>query len=37
MFLILLKERFRVRLERLRRWAKGDNSDYAPMSPIEFL
>jgi len=23
-----------VRLERLRRFAKGDNRDYAPMSPI---
>jgi len=23
-------------LERLRRFAKGDNKDYAPMSPIEF-
>jgi len=25
-----------VRLEILRRFAKGDNRDFAPMSPIEF-
>ena len=25
-----------VRLERLRRFSKGDNRDYAPMSPILF-
>jgi len=25
-----------VRLERLRRFAKGDNRDYAPMSPMKF-
>jgi len=24
-------------LERLRRFARGDNRDYAPMSPIELL
>jgi len=29
--------RFMVRLERLRRFAKGDNRDYAPMCPISFL
>jgi len=28
---------FRVRLERLRRFAKGDNRDYAPLSPIRLL
>ena len=26
-----------VRLERLRRFAKGDNRDYTPMSPILLL
>jgi len=26
--------RSRVKLERLRRFAKGDNRDYAPISPI---
>ena len=31
---ILLLFKFRVRLERLRRFAKGDNRDYAPLSPI---
>jgi len=31
---ILLPSRFVVRLERFRRFAKGDNRDYAPMSPI---
>jgi len=31
---ILLLFRFRVRLERLRRFAKGDNRDYTPKSPI---
>jgi len=31
---ILLLNRLRVRLERLRRFAKGDNRDVAPMSPI---
>jgi len=25
-----------VRLDRLRRFAKGDNRDYAPISPISF-
>ena len=34
---ILLPLRFRFRLERLRRFAKGDNSYYAPMSPILLL
>jgi len=29
---ILVLSRFMVRLERLRRFAKGDNRDYAPMS-----
>ena len=33
---ILLLFRPRVRLERLRRFAKGDNRDSAPMSPILF-
>jgi len=28
---------FKVRLERLSRLAKGDNRDYAPMSPILLL
>jgi len=31
---ILLYVRSRARLERLRRLAKGDNRDSAPMSPI---
>jgi len=31
---ILMLFRYIVRLERLRRFAKGDNRDYAPMSPI---
>jgi len=31
---IWLLKRFRVNLERLRRFAKEDNRDYAPMSPI---
>ena len=31
---ILLALRSRVRLERLRRFVKGDNRDYAPMSTI---
>ena len=31
---ISLLSRFRVRLERLRRFAKGDNRDYAPFTPI---
>ena len=34
---IWLLVRPRVRLERLRRFAKGDNRDYAPMSPIWLL
>jgi len=34
---IWLLFRFRVRLERLRRFAKGDNKDYAPMSSIRLL
>jgi len=34
---ILLLPRFRVRLERLRRFSKGDNRDLAPMSPILLL
>ena len=34
---ILLLFRFRVKLERLRRFAKGDNKDYAPIIPIRFL
>ena len=33
---ILFLSRFRVRLERLWRFAMGYNRDYAPMSPIEF-
>jgi len=33
---ISLLPRKTARLERLRRFAKGDNRDYAPMSPIEF-
>ena len=33
---IPLLSRFRVRLERLWRFAMGYNRDYAPMSPIEF-
>ena len=37
MFPILLSSRFRVRFERLRRFAKGDNRDYAPMCPISLL
>jgi len=32
-----LLSRFRVRLERLKRLSKGDNRDYAPMSPIRLL
>jgi len=31
---LLLNLRFRVMLERLRRFAKGDNRDYAPFTPI---
>jgi len=31
---IPLPYRFMVRLERLRRFAKEDNRDYAPMCPI---
>jgi len=31
---IWLSLRFRFRLERLRRFAKGDNRDYAPRCPI---
>jgi len=31
---IRLLKRFRVKLERLRRFSKGYNRDYAPMSPI---
>jgi len=34
---ILLLFRKRVRLERLRRFVKGDNRDEAPMSPILLL
>jgi len=34
---ILLLFKFRVRLERLRRFAKGDNRDYAPFTPIWLL
>jgi len=34
---ILLALRSRVRLERLRRFVKGDNRDYAPMSTIPLL
>jgi hypothetical protein len=34
MFPILLLSRFMVRLEILRRFAKGGNKDYAPMCPI---
>jgi len=37
MFPIRLLFRFRVRLERLRRSAKGDNRDYAPMCSISSL
>ena len=33
---IWLLFKFKVRLERLRRFAKGDNRDYAPMRPIWF-
>ena len=29
-------KRERVRVDRLRRFAKGDNRDYAPYSPISF-
>ena len=29
--------RFRVRLERLRKFVKGDNRNFAPMSPIELF
>jgi len=36
MFPIRLLLRFRVKLERLRRFDMGDNRDYALMSPIEF-
>jgi len=32
-----LLSRFRARLERLRRFAKGDNRDYAPMPPIRLF
>jgi len=32
---IELLVRSKARLERLRRFTKGDNRDYAPMSPIE--
>jgi len=31
---ILLKYKSRVRLERLRKFAKGDNRDYAPVPSI---
>ena len=34
---IPLLSRFRVRLERFRRFTKGDNRDYAPMYPISLL
>jgi len=34
---ISLLSRFRAMLERLRRFAKGDNRDYAPKFSIEFL
>ena len=34
---IWFKFRCRVRFERLRRFSKGDNRNYAPMSPIELL
>ena len=37
MSLIWLLVRSRVRFERLRRFSKGDNRDYAPISPIKFL
>jgi len=33
---IVLVFRFRVRLERLRRFVKGHKKDYAPMFPIDF-
>jgi len=33
---ILLYSKYRVRLERLRRFTKGDNRDKAPVSPILF-
>jgi len=32
-----LSIRFRARLEILRRFAKGDNKHYAPISPIKLL
>ena len=34
MSLILLLDKFKIRFERLRSFAKGDNRDYAPFSPI---
>ena len=34
---ILFQFRLTIRLERLRRFAKGDNRDEAPMSPISLL
>ena len=34
---ILLLPKFRVRLERLRRFFKRDNRDLAPILPIPFL
>jgi len=34
---ISLLPRLKVRLERLRRFAKGDNRDEAPMPPISLL
>jgi len=37
MYPISLRFRSRVRLERLRRFTKGDNRDYAPMYPISLL
>ena len=33
---ILFPSKFKVKLERLRRFTKGDNRDYAPVSPILF-
>jgi len=32
----LFSTRFRVTFDRLRRLAKGDSRDYAPISPIKF-
>jgi len=37
MYSIRLQKRFMVRFVRLKRLAKGDSRDYAPMTPISLL